>query len=130
MTAPVPNPSLRWLAAYAGAAIAGTVVATMGTWAVSGAMPGIGLWLTRVLPFTAIGLFVPVAVASFVLMKADLWTRTGFAVAGAAIPVVFFLSVLALGNAPGANFLSSLIVWAIAGAIAGVVFHQLWEKLS
>ncbi len=130
MTARVGNPSLRWLAAYGVAAVAGTAIATLGTFAVSGAMPGIGLWLTRILPFAAIALFVPVAVASFVLMKADVWTMRGFVIAGAAIPVLFFLTVLALGNAPGANFVSSLVVWAVSGAIAGAIFHQVWEKLS
>jgi len=130
MMARVSNPSLRWLAAYAVAAFAGTVIATLGTWAVSGTMPGFGLWLSRILPFAAIALFVPVAVASFLLMKAGFWTITGFVIAGAAIPVLFFLTVLALGNAPGANFVSSLVLWAVAGAVAGAIFHQVWEKLS
>jgi hypothetical protein len=130
MTAPVANPSLRWLAAYAAAALAGTVFATAGTSAVAGAAPPIGVWVTRILPFTVIALFVPVAVASFLLLKAGLWTRPGFIIAGAAIPALFLLVVLALGNTPGANFAASLVVWTISGAVAGAVFHQVWEKLS
>ncbi len=72
MTAPVTNPSLRWLAAHGAASVAGTALATLGTWAVTGIAPAPMFWLTRILPFAAIGLFVPVALASFILMKAGL----------------------------------------------------------
>ena len=129
MMARIANPSLRWLAAYAAAAVAGTVAATLGTSAATGVLPAPGLWFSRILPFTAIALFVPVAVASFGLMKAGFWTLPGFALAGAAIPAVFLILV-ALANPPGPNFAASLVVWTLSGALAGAVFHQVWDRLS
>jgi hypothetical protein len=129
VTAPVANPSLRWFLAYAAAALGGTLAATLGSAAVTGTIPSPALWLTRILPFAAVGLFVPVAVVSFLLLKANLWTLPGFALAGAAIPALFLILV-ALANAPGQHFAASLIVWTLSGALAGALFHQVWESLS
>jgi hypothetical protein len=129
MTPRLANPSLRWFLAYAAAALGGTFAATLGSAAVTGTIPSPALWLTRILPFAAVGLFVPVAVVSFLLLKANLWTLPGFALAGAAIPALFLILV-ALANAPGQHFAASLIVWTLSGALAGALFHQVWEKLS
>jgi hypothetical protein len=129
MTPRLANPSLRWFLAYAAAALGGTLAATLGSAAVTGTIPSPALWLTRILPFAAVGLFVPVAVVSFLLLKANLWTLPGFALAGAAIPALFLILV-ALANAPGQHFAASLIVWTLSGALAGALFHQVWERLS
>ncbi len=129
MTARLANPSLRWLAAYAAATLGGTAAATLGTSAVTGALPAPGVWFTRILPFAATALVIPVAIISFLLLKANLWTLPGFALAGAAIPALFLILV-ALTTAPGPHFAASLIVWTLSGALAGALFHQVWERLS
>jgi len=126
---PRSNPSLRWFLAYAAAALGGTLAATLGSAAVTGTIPSPALWLTRILPFAAAALVIPVAVVSFLLLKANLWTLPGFALAGAAIPALFLILV-ALANAPGQHFAASLIVWTLSGALAGALFHQVWERLS
>jgi hypothetical protein len=129
------NPSLRWLVAYLVAGIAGTLVASVGT-AVVVADPGqaglVSLWATRVLPFVLAMLFVPVALLTFLLHKAGLWSMSAFAIAGAAIPAVFFALLFAVtpGGSAGENFVSLLVIWAVAGAVGGVAFHSVFARLG
>lgn len=134
MTAPIANPSLRWFAAYLVAAIAGTIVASVGTGLVV-AEPGqggmFGLWATRVLPFAMTMLFVPVALLTFLLHKAGLWTLPAFSVAGAAIPAVFFALLFSMSTgSAGENFLSLLVIWALSGAVGGAAFYLTHTRLG
>jgi hypothetical protein len=134
MTAKSMNPSLRWFAAYLAAAIAGTLAAAIGTALVVNE-PGqgglFGLWATRVLPFAMAILFVPVALLTFLLHKAGLWTLPAFAISGAALPAAFFVLLFTMTNGTaGQNFLSLFLIWAASGAVGGAAFHQTHARLG
>ena len=128
------NPSLRWCAAYLAAAVAGTLVAAIGTTLVV-SEPGqgghFGLWATRVFPFATAMAFVPVALLTFLLHKAGLWSLPAFVISGAAIPAVFFALLFSVSSgSTGENFLPLLLIWSVSGAVGGAAFHLVWARLT
>lgn len=129
MTA-VANPSLRWMAAFAAAAVGCTLVGTFLSAIASDRVPSLPYIVTQVLPAVAVTLFPPFALLSFVLMKLDQWTLQGFALGSAVIPLVLFGILWMVIDAPGPNFVSGFVSWIIAAMIAGVIFHRVWDRLS
>jgi hypothetical protein len=126
----VANPSLRWMAAFAAAAVGCTLVGSFLNAITSGIEPSVPFILTQVLPAVAVTLFPPFALLSFVLMKLDQWTVQGFALGSAVIPMVLFAVLWMVIEAPGPNFVSGFVSWIIAAMIAGVIFHRVWDRLS
>jgi hypothetical protein len=126
----VANPSLRWMAAFAAAAVGCTFVGSFLNAIASGLVPSVPYIVTQVLPAVAFTLFLPFALLSFALMKLDQWTAQGFALGSAVIPLVLFGILWMVIDAPGPNFVPGFVSWIIAAMVAGLIFHRVWERLS
>jgi hypothetical protein len=126
----IPNPSIRWMAAFILAALGCTLVGSVITSVTTGLVAQPVFILTQILPSVAIALFLPFAILSFTLIKLDRWTPLGFAIGSALIPlVVFGLLWLVIDN-PGPNFVSGFLGWIVSAVVAGLIFHRVWEALS